>query len=250
MSEARRLSESGFYHAINRGVSRSTIFEDDEDYLVFLRLIESSMKRAPIEVHAYCLMPNHYHLLLRDTEQNLSAFMRHLGASYALYFNEKYERVGSLFQSRFKSECVEDDAYFLTVLRYILQNPAKAGIARMDAYPWSSLDAYRGRTNNNKPSNIVNTGFAAEMTGGVENLLAFVRAENDDRCADFPCQNTTSDEELRVFTRERLGVPPSKVASLPRKQRNAALAAMKAAGFTIRRIERVTGVSHGVVARA
>ena len=98
---------------------------------------------ASFVLHAYCLMDNHVHLLLQEQEETLGEIMKRVGVSYAYWFNRKYERVGHLFQGRFRSETVEDDAYFLTVLRYIHQHPVQAKlVARCSDYPWSSYAAY------------------------------------------------------------------------------------------------------------
>ena len=124
------MSESGIYHVILRGVNRQAIFEDDEDSEQFLDILEGCKAVSGFEVLAYCLMGNHVHLLMRVGKEPLSTIFRRIASKYVYWFNVKYDRVGHLFQERFKSEPVEDDAYLATVMRYIHNNPVKAGICQ------------------------------------------------------------------------------------------------------------------------
>ena len=126
--KARAKSKTGIYHIILRGINRQKIFNDNEDKKRLLETLLRYKEKSKYQIYAYCLMDNHIHLLLKEGEEPLAQIMRRIGGSYVYWYNHKYERVGNLFQDRFKSEVVEDDTYFLTVLRYIHQNPAKAGI--------------------------------------------------------------------------------------------------------------------------
>ncbi len=144
--QARQKAESGYYHIMNRGNERRSIFMDDEDRQKYLDLLARQVGKGNVDVLAYCLMDNHIHLLIREgaNENGLTAAMRSLGTAYVGYFNEKYNRSGHLFQNRYKGEAVENEAYLLTALRYIHQNPVKAGICSAVAdYPWSSDCFYR-----------------------------------------------------------------------------------------------------------
>ena len=125
---ARLLSTTGFYHVILRGINRQRIFEDEEDYERFLFLLEHYKTICGYELFAYCLMPNHIHILIKEGKEALSTVFCRIGTSFVYWYNLKYERSGHLFQDRYKSEAVEDDAYFLTALRYIHRNPVKAGL--------------------------------------------------------------------------------------------------------------------------
>ena len=134
---ARKHSESGYYHVILRGVNRLEIFHDDEDRTRFLDTLLRFAREDSIGIVSYCLMDNHVHLLL-NAGDNLSVFIKQIAASYVYYFNRKYDRVGHLFQERYRSEAVDTDEYLLTAARYILQNPQKAGICNARDYLWSS----------------------------------------------------------------------------------------------------------------
>ena len=114
-----------------RGINQQDIFEDEDDYLRFLAIIRECKDISKFELYAYCLMTNHVHLLLKTGEEPLELIFKRIGSRYVYWYNLKYQRIGHLFQDRYKSEAVEDDAYFLTVLRYIMQNPMKAGMEKV-----------------------------------------------------------------------------------------------------------------------
>lgn len=136
---ARKQSESGIFHVMLRGIDRQVIFQDDEDCEKYLQCLSDCQKVSGFTLYAYCLMGNHVHLLLQEGPEPLSQIFKRLGVRYVYWYNWKYKRTGHLFQDRFKSEPVEDDTYFLAVLRYIYQNPVKAGLCKEpEEYPWSS----------------------------------------------------------------------------------------------------------------
>ncbi len=138
MARKLRIEEIGFYHIINRGVERRTIFLDDDDYIKFLEIVQDSSEVYRFIVHSYCLMSNHYHILLQTTTENLSLIMRQINSRYSIYFNNRYKRVGPLWQGRFKSWYVYDKSYLSALLKYIEFNPIKANIVEnIGQYPWS-----------------------------------------------------------------------------------------------------------------
>ena len=139
MARRPRIEVAGYYHIINRGVDKMNIFKHPDDYEYFEELMCFYMKSYGITLHNYCLMSNHYHLLIEISQENLSKFMRQLNMNYAIYFNKKYKRVGHLWQGRFKSWYVTDDAYLYTLMLYIEQNPLKATMVQnLSDYPYSS----------------------------------------------------------------------------------------------------------------
>jgi len=139
MARRPRIEQAGCYHIINRGVNKMNIFRHPDDYAYFEELMCFYMKSYGITLHNYCLMFNHYHLLIELSSENLSKFMRQLNMNYAIYFNKKYKRVGHLWQGRFKSWFVTDEVYLYTLMCYIEQNPLKAKMVKsLEAYPYSS----------------------------------------------------------------------------------------------------------------
>ena len=132
-----------FYHVLSRGNERKKIFSDVRDYLRFLETIGRAVDKFHIEVHAYVLMPNHYHRLVRTSQANLSKAMHWLGVSYSVWFNRRHQRSGHLFQGRFKSFVIQDDNYFRAMCMYIHGNPLRAGIVKdLSDYKWSSYLSY------------------------------------------------------------------------------------------------------------
>ena len=132
-----------FYHVLSRGNERREIFRDEKDYLNYLDILRKMAERFKIEVHAYVLMPNHYHLLIRTKQGNLSKSIQWLGVSYSVWFNRRHKRSGHLFQGRFKSFVIEDNNYFTAMCMYLHGNPFRAGIVEdLSEYRWSSYMIY------------------------------------------------------------------------------------------------------------
>jgi REP element-mobilizing transposase RayT len=122
-----------------RGINKQPIFESAEDYSQFIEYLSEVKKISGFKLYAYCLMGNHLHLLVKETDEPLSQIIKRLGARYVYWFNRKYGRSGHLFQDRFKSEPVETDDHLATIVVYIYQNPVKAGICGHPSdYEWSS----------------------------------------------------------------------------------------------------------------
>jgi REP element-mobilizing transposase RayT len=147
MARPLRVEYPGaFYHAINRGIGQEKLFKSPRDHEVFLQYLEKAAERFAVIVHTYCLMDNHYHLLLETAEPNLSVTMQWLNVSYATYFNRKHRRKGHLFQGRFKAILIDAEAYLKHLSRYIHLNPVRAKkIDTPDQYRWSSYSAFIGK---------------------------------------------------------------------------------------------------------
>ncbi len=146
MPRPRRIQFPGaYYHVFNRGVEKRTIVLDERDRRTFLHLLGETIRQFHLRLFAYCLMDNHYHFFLQTPEANLTTAMQSFQGLYAHYVNLRYQRVGSLFQDRFKSPAVDADLYALALVRYIHHNPLEAGITNtLDEYPWSSYPVYSG----------------------------------------------------------------------------------------------------------
>ena len=148
MARRPRLDLPGLpVHVTQRGVNRCAIFLDDIDRLHYLRLLRSTCARLPLALHAYVLMDNHVHLLLTTSRPgDLSSAMHGIGHKYVQWFNWRHERIGTLWQGRFKACVVDSDAYLLEVIRYIELNPVRAAMVLCaQDYPWSSVHVHLGR---------------------------------------------------------------------------------------------------------
>ena len=147
MTRLRIDYEGAWHHVMNRGARREPIFTSARDARTFLGQIGAQIERTGIEVHAYCLMGNHFHLLVRSPDRQLSEFMQHLLSRYTRIFNQRRGFDGPLFRGRFLSKLVGSDAYLSAVGRYIMRNPidVRPPVA-LDRYRWSSYGAYLGLT--------------------------------------------------------------------------------------------------------
>src|SRR5437879_2161146 len=140
MPRAPRIDYPGLtYHLINRGVKQLPIFYDDHDRQRFMRLLCQTQNEFPFILHNYCLMTNHYHLLLQTVKHSLSKILQYFNGRYGALFNKRWHHVGHVFQGRFHSIVVDTDNYLTTVSRYIHLNPVRAGIVQKpEDYAWSN----------------------------------------------------------------------------------------------------------------
>ena len=146
MTRPLRLAFPGaIYHVTSRGNARAAIYTDDADRMTFLALLTQVVHRYHWLCHAYCLMDNHYHLLIETPEGNVSQGMRQVNGLYTQDFNRRHGHVGHVFQGRYKAIIVERDSYLLVLCRYIVLNPVRAGMVRTaQEYRWSSYRATAG----------------------------------------------------------------------------------------------------------
>jgi len=141
--QKRILSPTHVYHVMVRGNSGRDIFLDNDDRQRLLKIFINKKKENQFILYAYCLMDNHFHLVLKECEDNISHIMKRINTTYVLYFNKKYQTNGHLFQNRFKSEIVENDSYLLALIRYVHNNPLKTGLVSSHSdYLWSSYLSY------------------------------------------------------------------------------------------------------------
>jgi REP element-mobilizing transposase RayT len=138
MARRPRIDLAGYHHVINRGVARSNIFLDVEDKNKFLEILNKACVIYKVVIHDYCIMDNHYHILIETSQENLSLFMRQINSNYAIYFNKKNRRSGHLWQGRYKSYYVTREAYLYTLIKYIEYNPIEAKITNnVSQYPFT-----------------------------------------------------------------------------------------------------------------
>ena len=257
--QARIASDTGVYHVMLRGVNRQDIFECDKDYLKFLDLLrraayprDDDNKPLPpnLVIYAYCLMPNHVHLLVKEVPRMvISDAMKSISVSYAWYFNHKYEHLGHLFQDRFRSEVVRDFEYFITLLRYIHQNPVAAMICSdVNHYRWSSWCEY----NTTLPcdvhvcsaSSVLQKIPYKELEGHVYDPMPKAQ-----RILDFDNDTSIrlSDDRVREFVEYDCGVKITDIQKLEKEQRNKIILKALAFGAGLRQLSRMTGISRKLI---
>lgn len=258
---AREVSGTGIYHVMMRGINRQNIFEDDEDYIRFVELlyqmvcpVDDNGKPLPSRCtfYAYCLMTNHVHLLIREASESLSAVIKRIGVSYAQYYNKKYIHFGHLFQDRFKSEPVNDNGYFFTLLRYIHQNPLAAGLTdSVSGYRWSSWKEYES-AGNGIQSVCSTKAVLSRMPLDELRELVFDPLPKTTMILDFDSgSNIKTDDELKDFLTSTYGLrTPADVQLYSRERQNDILRSAKEFGGSIRQIVRLTGISFTIVRTA
>ena len=240
---ARRKSESNIYHVILRSINKQQLFEDEEDREKLFSVLQECKALSGFELYAYCLMSNHIHFLLKTGKEDLDIVFRRIGARFVYWYNIKYGRVGHLFQDRYKSEAVEDDAYFLTVLRYIHQNPVKAGLcASPEDYPYSSYPRYF-------TDKLIDSELALSLIGK-ESFAEFNCKPNEDRCLEITetDRKRLTDEQVKKLITSISGCRnAADFQRLPTVERDKAISAMLEKGVSIRQASRLTGISVGIV---
>ncbi|MBO4890767.1 MAG: transposase [Lachnospiraceae bacterium] len=245
---ARSASSTGIYHVMIRGNNKQDIFVDDFDHEFFLKVLRECKDSLGFELFAYCLMPNHVHLLIRSATESLARIFMKIGTRYATWFNRKHGRVGHLFQDRFRSENVETDQYFLTVLRYIIRNPLKAGLeSEPGYYRWNCYDDYRLSTTDS----LIDRDFAFELAGSFDTLMEYIQQQSTDSVMDVDEKDMTlPDDRAFEMMREIANcTSASQFGRLDRTLRKNHISKMLDYGMTIGQISAFTGSSLSTVYR-
>lgn len=241
---ARKRAESGIYHTMLRGIDRQMIFEDSEDYLRFIDILQECRKECGFRLYAYCLMGNHVHILLKVEEESLETIFKKIGGRYVYYYNVKYRRVGHLFQDRFKSEPVEDNNYLLTVLRYIHQNPLKAKLcSKIADYPYSSYAEYLN------DSSTLDKDFILSILPRNE-YIRFNNEPNKDMCLEIviAARHAVTDQQARAIIEKYAHCRTVvEFQALDEKKKERCIKKIYEKGVSVRQTSRLTGTSKGLV---
>ena len=230
-----------------RGINRQIIFEDDGDRHYFMTVLKTCKEVSGFRLHAFCLMDNHVHLLIEPAEEPLGLVFQRIGDRYATWYNRKYRRTGHLFQNRYRSENVETDGYFMTVLRYILQNPMKAGLEpQPGSYRWSSYLAYEKGS-----GTLTDTQFATGLFGSREALVEFVRQTNEDEAMDEAGYEwlLRDDQALNIMRRISQCDSLADFQRLSPPVRKAFVQQMYLSRLSMSQISRLTGMPRTTVSR-
>ena len=249
---AREKSESGIYHIMLRGINQQNIFEDEEDNKKFIDILERYKTEIGYKIYAYCLMGNHVHLLVKEGKEEFSNTMKRIGTAYVYWYNWQYGRKGHLFQDRYKSEAVENDRYFLTVLRYIHQNPIKAGLVKdIETYEWSSYKEYIGE------KGIVDTDFVLSMWDtdrdkSIQSFIVFNAEISTDECLEVTeVRKTISDKEIKELVMDKYHLVLASLQNQQQKTQAEVLKYLKELdGSSLRQISRLTGFTVNKIYRS
>ena len=262
----------GLYHITSRGNAQQDIYTDNHDRATFLGLMDKTHTRFDWHVHAYCLMGNHYHLLIETGTPTLARGMKLLNGSYTQFFNRKHRRVGHLFQGRYKAILVDKESYLLELARYIVLNPVRARMVRTAAqWEWSS---YRATTGLTERSPLLTTDwilscFADKRNQAQQRYRRFVQAGRnqpspweqlknqiylgDDKFVEAMQWKLDPDQSLNDIPRKQKLAPPKPIEYFARKfsDRTEAMArAYLCQHYTLEEVGKAFGVSYATVSRA
>ena len=246
------LSESKIYHVIIKGINEQEIFLEDSDRIKFLALLKHSKNHYTYDIYAYALMNNHIHLIIYDTKNELSKIIHRICCVYAMYFNQKYQRKGHLFQNRFKSKCVDTESYLLNLQRYIHRNPQKDGIELLDKYKWSSYREYLTK------ADVVSTKFVLDIFDENRNkaITKFIQYnkmfDTEYGIQDFEIRKNLSDEEAIEKIKKVLRVENIMLIQKFRGETRDKYIKniFKIKGISKKQISRITGISVRTIHRA
>ena len=258
--KARIKSHSGEYHVMMRGINRQKIFDSDEDCRKFIEIIHSLKQRpgagnsdSDWMILAYALMTNHFHLLVKEVDVTIGVLVKKIAGAYVKYYNRKNRRDGHLFKERFKSEPCEDDDYFMTLLRYIHQNPVKARMVK-DVADYEFTSWHEFIDDGMCAQKICNTPYVLDRID-LEQLKEWVYTPlNDDvKCLEYPDgrkTRLTDDEAYEIFRRVTKLCHKEEFRALAMAEKIPLLRIMKQEGIGTKQLARLTGSGIGTIVKA
>lgn len=242
--QARRRSESGIYHIMLRGINQQQIFEDDEDFEKFVQILKDCKAVSGYKLFAYCLMGNHIHLLVQEDKEPIAQVMKRLATRFVYWYNIKYQRVGHLFQDRFKSEPVEDDSYFLTVIRYIHQNPIKAGLCKnLSDYKYSSYNDFFNEFD------LIDKDFVLSILP-IDLFERFHLESTSDKCLEIEDKlivRVTDEQAQRIIFRHSKCKSVAEFQKIKNALKEKYIRKFHEKGVSVRQIARLCGEPKGIV---
>lgn len=250
-NKPRVESKYGLHHVVTRGTGRMILFEEEEDYERYLQAARRFSASLDLEIYAYCLMDNHVHLVIRANLPVLTSFMRRLDTWHARWFNEKYDHVGHVYQNSFKSVPIDSEEQLLACIRYVFQNPVAAGLVdSCGDYKWSSYRECEGEL-------VLRDG----LVSAVESIMGLFSSSRDferfnlqeekpEGHLECEWERVSGDERARAIIQGALGEGVSKwLQAVPRAERDRCVGELRGRGVSVRQVERICGVSRGVVQR-
>lgn len=242
---------TGYYRVSARGVGKQAIFENDDDRREFLELMRDCCRDKRLSVVAWCLLNDHVHLVLADYEDGMSAAMQRLLLTYARRFNKRTGRTGRLFQNRFDRRALDIDRHLMAAIRYVHANPQEAGISLIERYPWSSFGEYLRAYDDDARMGFSDPSAVLELFGSAEDFIAY-SLETPDGSDPVIHDMDETEWERHAFADKiarRLGAPLKELKTVAPVRRDAIIYALHEAGYTVRDIERYTGISKSTVSR-
>lgn len=242
---------TGYYHVSARGVGKQAIFENDDDRREFLGLMRDCCRDKRVTVVAWCLMSDHAHLVLADYEDGMSAAMQRLLLTYARRFNKRTGRSGRLFQNRFDRRALDTDRYLMAAIRRVHANPQEAGIALIERYPWSSFYEFLRAYDGDVGKSFSDPSCVLELFGSARGFVGY-SFELPDGSDPVTHDMNETEWERHAFADKmarRLGVPLKELKTVAPVRRDAIIYALHEAGYTVRDIERYTGIGKSTVSR-
>lgn len=245
---------TGFYHVCARGTGKRLIFEGDDDRWEFLELMREYCREEGVTVIAWCLMGNHVHLVLADYEDRMSAAMHRLLLTYARRFNKRTRRTGHLFQNRFDRRSLDTDWQVMEAIRSVHADPQEVGVSLIERYPWSSfpehLRAYDGDVAD-AARGFSDPSCVLELFGSAEGFIAY-SLSTPDGSEPALCDMKETEWERHAFAdkmAKSLGVPLNELKTVAPSRRDRIIFALHDGGYTVREVERYTGISKSTVSR-
>lgn len=218
----------------------------------FLHILSKKLDDDKIAILAWCLMENHFHLLVKADQPALSQFMQRVTISYAQYFNGRHGHVGKVFQNRFHSTDINSESHLLSVVRYIHRNALEAGSGSISDWEWSSYRECIG-DDDAVGTRICDVEQTLALFGSKDDFVAFHQDEavQEDIVSILPYRSRISDAEARRIIEERIGKNyADMLSSTTSQERNERIRMLKHLGLSIRQIERLTGIGRGIITRA
>lgn len=256
--KARVRAKSGVYHVVIQSASHKEFFRDEEDYLQFVLTLTTKMRKDTEDgkdlpscaLYAYCLLPSHVHLLIKEDLEDISMILKRIGSSYVHYYNRKYGNDGTLFKGRFKSEPVEDETRLQELIGYIHQNPLWHGVAQdWGRYGYSSLHEYVGKESALPMLCKRPEGLLQMQDEELQRLMAAPVAKQVQAIeAKEPQEPKPSDAQVWILIMKLVGVSNrTDFQGLPDATRRETLVELRKRGASVRQLERLTGIGRGVI---
>lgn len=236
------------YHVLIRGINKQDIFVDNQDRRKFLRELKISKQKYGYLFYAYVLMSNHVHLVICDKNDKISELIHKICTRYAIYFNKKYDRVGHVFQNRFKSICVDTEEYLKNLVRYIHKNPQKAGICLASKYNWSSYKEYIYKNNIIDVEFVLNL-FSNNREKAIKEFISFNdMVENRYSDAELEMEKDMTDEEAIDCIERILNIDVGLIKKYGTKLRNEYIVdILKIKGISVKQTARLLGISENAI---